>query len=395
MSDFIALQKKWNRKKEDMGLERLLTEKFYRLLIDENEEGVLSCLHLLISFGDEGICEVLEDEYGQIRVRNDLGIVHRALWIQQLLSFVESTSNWSVLVQRGCFERMKQEMYQIVGELEWKSVSARLHPTILKESQKMLEIPSGSFIMGALTHDESTEDNEYPRHEVIFTKSILMSVYPCTQGLYESVMGNNPSSFTGTLKPVEQVSWCSAILFCNRLSTREGLEPPYEIPTELDQALHQPMMTNRSNIIRKLSNKVRWKKTANGYRLPTEAEWEYCARGGDSPLYAGSNDVDEVAWYRNNSTSQTHLVGQKDSNGYGIYDMSGNVWEWVWDSWRDNYGTSSSSIDPTYIHESNSLRVIRGGCWSNSAHHTRVSSRTWGVASNQRSFQGFRFSRTL
>ena len=178
---------------------------------------------------------------------------------------------------------------------------------------------------------------------------------------------------------MENVSWCDAVLFCNRLSALEGLEPCYELP--------EPFQNDNG-----WSQKVIWNREANGYRLPTEAEWEYCARGGEEHLYSGSDDIDEVAWYGGNSGDETHGVGQKKANGYGLYDMSGNVWEWVWDSWFREYG--SSVTEPVYIDTSSPYRVYRGGSWLDFAWNSRVSFRRLLNASD-RSYQGFRFLRTI
>jgi formylglycine-generating enzyme required for sulfatase activity/rubredoxin len=196
-----------------------------------------------------------------------------------------------------------------------------------------------------------------------------MAKYPVTQREWIEVMGNNPSNFMGDDLHVEQVSWFAAIEFCNRLSQKEGLAPAYTI--------------NRKN--------VNPNRSANGYRLPTEAEWEYAARGGNgSPgnfKYSGSNNVDEVAWYDWNSGKKTHLVGEKKANGLGLYDMSGNVWEWCWD-WYGDY-TGSAQTDPVGI-SSGSIRVLRGGDWGHSDRVVRSALRGYDNPSNRNSNIGFR-----
>ena len=241
-------------------------------------------------------------------------------------------------------------------------------------------IPAGSFMMGALPSDGDVVDREKPRHKVTLSKGFWMGKYPCTQELYESVMGANPSAFEDSTRPVERVSWCDAVLFCNKLSEIEGLEPAYVLP--------QPFENDND-----WSKKVKWNKNANGYRLLTEAEWEYCARAGQSFKYSGSNNIDEVGWYSSNSGSETHPVGQKKANGFGLNDMSGNVWEWVWDSWKREYG--SSTTDPVHIDMSSPRRVYRGGGWSDDAGYSRVSYRGRYYASYRDSNRGFRFLRTI
>ena len=233
---------------------------------------------------------------------------------------------------------------------------------------EMVVIPKGEFTMGALENDEEAKDSEKPRHMVTLTRDFLMGKYAVTQSLWESVMGSNPSHFKGGNRPVEKVSWFDVVEFCNKLSNREGLEPAYTI--------------NGENVT------CNW--SAKGYRLPSEAEWEYSARSGQRFKYAGSDNVDEVAWYSDNSGKQTHPVGQKKPNGFGLYDMSGNVWEWVWDWWSDyssNNGTDLVGPD------SGSYRVFRGGSWRNVARSTRVSSRHSFDPANRLFSLGFRLLR--
>ena len=271
--------------------------------------------------------------------------------------------------------------------MEERHVSAmqnRFSEYLQNDSTKALslvEVPAGSFMMGALSGDENAdEEDERPQHKVTLSRGMLVSQHPCTQKIYEAVMGENPSTFTGGEKPVETVSWCDAVLFCNRLSELEGLEPAYVLP--------QPFNNDND-----WSKKVTWNQDADGYRLPTEAEWEYCARGGESHLYAGSNNIDEVAWHDDNSNDETHLVGQKKANGFGLHDMSGNVYEWVWDSYYREY--KSSVKEPIYVESSSSDRTLRGGGYCDATADVRISARLGLDASDRLDFHGFRFVRTL
>ena len=153
-----------------------------------------------------------------------------------------------------------------------------------------------------------------------------------TQELYESIMGENPSEFIGKNYPVEYVSWYDAIYFCNKLSVAKGYEPVYSVNGNTNIKAWNYIPHQERNI----RGRIIQNTSANGYRLPTEEEWQYAAKGGQDYTYAGSNEIDEVAWYEENSNDKTHPVAQKKENGYGLYDMSGNVCEWCWDSYYDS-----------------------------------------------------------
>ena len=232
-------------------------------------------------------------------------------------------------------------------------------------------IPSGTFSMGCTKGDSSCRSDEKPVHKVTLSKPFYMMTTEVTQGLYLNVMGTNPSSFPtcGLNCPVETVTWYDAVRMANKLSEQEGLTPCYQI-----ESGEEPVVSWTNN-------------SCNGWRLPTEAEWEYAARGGKSYKYSGSDYVGDVAWFSGN----THAVGQREPNDYGLYDMSGNVWEWVWD-WKGGYGVLAieSPIGPN----KGSLRVRRGGGCDYFPHTLRVSMRNDYAPSKTLNHLGFRFSRT-
>lgn len=153
-----------------------------------------------------------------------------------------------------------------------------------------------------------------------------LAAIPVTRAQYADVTGSSPSAAIGDTLPVENVSWLDAVGFCNALSTRHGQAPAYDI----------------------VGGAVSWDRSASGYRLPTEAEWEHACRAGTPGARYGA--LDEIAWFRDNSSDRLHAVGAKQPNAWGLYDMLGNVWEWCWDIYdADVYGD---------------YRVLRGGGWS-------------------------------
>jgi sulfatase modifying factor 1 len=198
---------------------------------------------------------------------------------------------------------------------------------------EMVYIGPGSFLMGSPTGS----GDEKPVHTVRITRPFWMSRYEVTQSQYEAVTAINPSHFQGTSDlPVERASWNDAADFCRRLTERERWQG------------HLP--------------------AGYVYRLPTEAEWEYAARGGDQGrgfAYAGSNTPEEVAWHEGNSDRKTHPVGRKSPNELGLYDMSGNVWEWCHDWYGADYYGQSPAADATGP-SAGSARVVRGGSWCRS-----------------------------
>ncbi|MHC6203564.1 SUMF1/EgtB/PvdO family nonheme iron enzyme, partial [Breznakiellaceae bacterium SP9] len=213
----------------------------------------------------------------------------------------------------------------------------------------MVRIPAGTFTMGSPSSEAERERNEV-QHSVSISKAFFMSKYEVTQREWVDVMGSNPSDFKGDNLPVEQVSWLDVIDYCNKRSVKEGLTPAYT----------------------RNGNTVTWNKNANGYRLPTEAEWEYACRAGTTTPYSSGSSVDNAGWYSSNSGWKTHPVGTKQANAWGLYDMHGNVGEWCWD--RDGGYSSDSQTDPMGA-ASGSIRVWRGGSWRYHAAYLRSAAR--------------------
>jgi formylglycine-generating enzyme required for sulfatase activity len=238
--------------------------------------------------------------------------------------------------------------------------------------KNFVPVEGGSFTMGSPANEPGRKSDEGPQHQVT-VKSFDMGKYEVSQREWRELMGNNRSTFRGDNLPVENVNWYEAIEYCNRRSVREGLTPAYHGSGD--------------------SITCDW--NANRYRLPTEAEWEYASKGGSSALraymYAGSGDLDAVAWYSGNSGRTTHPVGTKAPNELGIYDLSGNVAEWCWD-WYGEYhsGAQTNPAGPA----SGADRVVRGGIYEYGWQGARSSSRSYIAPDYRDANIGFRLVRS-
>ncbi|MDR2729819.1 MAG: SUMF1/EgtB/PvdO family nonheme iron enzyme [Treponema sp.] len=250
-------------------------------------------------------------------------------------------------------------------------------PTPQPVSNDMVRINGGTFMMGSPSNEPNRDSGEV-QHQVTVS-SFYMGKYEVTQKEYQEVMGTNPSYFKGDNLPVEKVSWYDAVEYCNKRSQREGLTPAYTI--------------NGTN--------VTWNRNANGYRLPTEAEWEYTCRAGTTTPFSTGNNIttnqanyDGNYPYNNNAKgeyrSKTTTVGSFAPNAWGLYDMHGNVWEWCWD-WYEGY-SSGSQTDPVGA-VSGTDRVNRGGGWYDWAVEARSAYRDYYTPSYRNGDIGFRLVR--
>jgi formylglycine-generating enzyme required for sulfatase activity len=245
---------------------------------------------------------------------------------------------------------------------------------------EMIFIPGGSFQMGSPRGTAFSLDDERPAHKVTLN-NFYLGKYEVTQGQYFEVTGTRPSNFASNPEdsvpdgwknlPVEMVNWYEALVFCNKLSVKERLEPVYRMNGSTN-----PGNWGETPLIQKpVWDAVEMIEGSNGYRLPTEAEWEYAARGGEGAknfIYAGNDNANTVSWYYDNSNFKLHEVGKKSPNGLNLYDMSGNVMEWCWD-WMANYSDNSQENPAGPV--SGEFRTIRGGAWSVSVQYSRVAYR--------------------
>lgn len=237
----------------------------------------------------------------------------------------------------------------------------------------LVRVPAGRFWMGTADMG-SARPEEVPLRRVELTRAFEIGVYPVTQALYQAVMGDHPGRPVRATAPVNQVSWYDACTFCNALSALLGLERAYHIDEAQLKVVRRP--------------------GALGFRLPTEAEWAMAARGQESFEYAGDDDIERVAWHKGNSKVSPKAVGLRRPNGLGLFDLSGNVWEWCHDGYDEHFYKTGPKIDPVGPEEA-PTRVMRGGSAATDAERCRVAARSSAKPTGKDTFLGFRIARTL
>ncbi len=263
------------------------------------------------------------------------------------------------------------------------------HPDVLTTRVggiTLRRIPPGTFWMGS--PDGEGFPNEHPRRHVRISRAFYLGIHEVTQAQYRAVMAENPSHFSGSgggrdkvanrltdHHPVDSISWLDAVLFCNILSEREDLEPYYEIDGETVRVPH---------------------RSGTGYRLPSEAEWEYACRAGSAGRYAfgdAESELAEYAWHKRIAGNHTHPVGRKRPNAWGLHDLHGNVWEWCWDWYDEDAYQGAFDHDPTGPLKG-TRRVLRGGSFEDISVVLRSATRGQAAPARREQVNGLRIART-
>lgn len=291
--------------------------------------------------------------YGQNSKVKELLKHARTKMLNSIFTTKLLVDSYNILAKKTSSKLIKMKEYNYNNEYKTTYSNKTFENSL---GMEFILIPEGEFVMGCSVNDKECEDNEKPRHNVKISKPFYMSRYEVTQGQWKKVMGYNPSHFKacGDNCPVEQVGWPKVKVFIKKLNKMESRK----------------------------------------YRLPTEAEWEYAARAGTTYKYFWGDKVDDkFAWYSKNSKKQTHTIGERLPNPFGLYDMSGNVWEWVEDCYeKEYYNNKKEIIDPINKPTKDTCKnwILRGGSWYLSQKYLRVSERFSTLSNSWYYANGFR-----
>ncbi len=315
---------------------------------------------------------------------------------EMCVSYVsQHTKGWGESIRRplyGWWEKHRRGEWtgfeDLVGDWsryvwEEERVAGEVREVASVAGMRMRWIPAGTFWMGSDEYDFDVPYDEKPRREVTMTRGFWMMETLVTQGQYLAVVGYNPSFYAGFSgygygleSPVENVSWDEAAEFANKLSAMEGVSESFVAEGEDEEM--EGVGNKRSDYV-----------GSKGWRLPTEAEWEYACRAGTTTSRYG--DLDKIAWYNGNIGTRTFTVGQKQANAWGLYDTLGNLWEWCYD-WFGSYEPADAATDPVGS-VTGEKRVIRGGCYDNIASLVRAAQRDCESPMRRYDHIGFRLVR--
>ena len=312
---------------------------------------------------------------GDYRSQYELGIL-----LEQQKRY-EASIHWLKQAARQGLILYELSVREVASKSFQKAESAKSSGS----EDNFIRIKGGIFMMGSPRSEWDRDENEV-MHPVKLN-GFSLGKHLVTQQEYESVMGTNPSTFKGDTLPVECVSWYDTIEYCNKRSAQEGLIPVYTI----NKSRSDSNNTNEFDINKWLVN---WNWNADGYRLPTEAEWEYACRAGtNTAFYTGNSITVAQANYdgKEQSRQSTTMVGSFAPNPWGLYDMHGNIFEWCWD-WYGNYISGGTQTDPFGV-TSGTHRVLRGGSWNKKAQTLRSAYRVGSTPSLRSSEFGFRLVR--
>jgi formylglycine-generating enzyme required for sulfatase activity len=305
----------------------------------------------------------------------------------------DRTKTWTyIVIAKNAAARSRAPALALVEAAPVKGIDPT---TPAPDLAKFVLVEKGTFLMGSPESDPQGRPEEKPQHPVTLSNSFYLGKYEVTQAEWFKVMGKTLEdqrelsgqttghNESGDNYPIYYVSWSDAVEFCNRLSEQEGLTPAYNIIE--GGTWNSPTL------------EVEWNHDANGYRLPTEAEWEYACRAGTTTRYNTGDDATalaEAAWYLENADGATHPVGTKKPNPWGLYDMHGNVWEYCWDRAPDVFSyTSEAQTDPEggLTHGS---RIVRGGAFNNNAAFQSSARRSYNAITARGQNFGLRLARS-